>query len=314
MKIKIKKIFIIIPFILVCFGTCLFLFILTQNDPVKADISSSCVDIQIEEKEVVYERLECQYCKCEGYEDKLFTFFGKEASCFEKDTQNERFRCLQEYSYPKYDCEDEGGAQAVEDCMEKYQDYDGMPYKYYLGGKGSFVNSEALEINGSRTYLNGFRGGEHNFYTGLLDQNNINPLTFTEESRNVIINRDLMIREGLNINSPYGGIFLDSNTSYGRIDYSQPDMNKRTKGIVEVDRKRGLGAQKNVSGEEYSYIQSGYKNMMTFKKDVGNNINQVFIKKGAKVHGDVRSEEMFLQGRELQRSSAIRGSAVMYYR
>ena len=282
--------------------------------------SSGCTSMQVNKKEIIYERLDCQYCQCNKEGDKLFGFFGAEADCQEKDTKAERFECFKEYSYPRYNCKDKQNSQKADQCMKDYLRYEETPYQYYLGGSGTFVNKRSLTVKGGRTYISGFKDMEHNFYTGLLSRDNVNPLTFIKNSRNVLMNRDIKAEGGVEIPSSAGGVFLDADISFGDIEYQQQDedgdkVKDRIRGITDMDRSKGIGSQ-GVGGEGndqgYKYIQAGSKKMLTFQKE--NNEDKVFIKKGAQVRGGIESQHMFVQDKKLYRSKPIRGHYILYYK
>src|SRR6056297_756452 len=102
------------------FNICLFFLVFTVGSVFVKAAPSECQDIQIEKQETVYEELNCQYCRCQGEGDKLFTFFGTESNCFDKNDQGERFDCFTKYSYPRYDCEDKENSYEIKKCLDKY--------------------------------------------------------------------------------------------------------------------------------------------------------------------------------------------------
>ncbi len=278
---------------------------------------NDCTEIQFNEDQTIYKNVDCknQNCGCFGTGENLFTFFASDANCDEEDTQMDRLECFFEHSYPEYDCketsfqEHETAESVKEECLSKYAAYQITPHKYYMGEAGTFINDSDLAINGYRTYINGFRGGEHGVYTGF-EKNSHNPISFIEESRNVKIGNNLTVEEGVNINSSSGGIFMDSNVSLGDIDYQLSEEGKRIAGITSVSRDTGLGVESNLDESEYIYLKADSKNLITFDPD----FSSVSIKKGGQIHGDIKSSEMYLQDRRLHWSKPIRGNFILYYK
>lgn len=323
MKVKLNKktvkenkffFFLLLPLVVSLFGlTAINLFLVFEDTETVLSQSGRRV-AHFHEDNTIYEKVECQYCECQEEGGILFAFLGSFANCLNLDSQDERFKCFAEYSYPRHLCGDLDTSSKIEECISQFHRYKEAPYEYYLGEGGTFINKRGIDIGGSRTYLAGFEGGEHNFYTGL-DSTSHNPITFIEDSRNVIFNRDLSPNYGVNIGSSYGGIFLNTDVSMGSIEYAidQEDDDDRMKiitGITELTRDRGIGAQRKVDDEEFIYIQTGSKNIMTFDP-AG---RKVSFKKGSQIRsGDIKSLDMYLQDRHLRWTPPIRGNFILYY-
>ncbi|MFW5888580.1 MAG: hypothetical protein ACOCVY_02580 [Patescibacteria group bacterium] len=276
--------------------------------------STGCKNVDFDESQTIYKRTDCsgQNCECRGSGEKLFTFVATDANCSEKDTQMERLECFLKNSYPEYKCEEKSLQEEVtpqsvkEECLNQYSQYQVTPHKYYLGEAGTFINNSDLIINGYRTYIKGFKGEKHGFYTGF--EKNVNkPVEFIKDSRNVKFGGDFSIGKSIDIGSPKGGIFLDADVSFGEIDYQLGEnKGKRIKGITEADRGTGL----EVYRDNVGYLKSDHKNFFTFNS--GN--SSVSVKKGAQIKGDIKSSRMYLQRKQLHWSKPIRGNFILYYK
>ncbi len=337
-----KRIFIFV--IMPLFISAIFLMIINSAQiAVGADKTDCyCQEREFTDTEVIYkEGVECADCKCwKAGEEKLFAFYGTDADCEKKETEEERYRCYKEYSHRTYICGQIKDEEEREKCFDKYPDSGVNAYIFYQGNSGTFVNEEDMTINGVRTYFTGFdRYGEHKIMTGFLEPTS-RVMTLRDASRDIEFGNDMNVnvkytkeegRDGtLILLSNYGGTYFTGDVSYDEIDYKVVKnlpysglVTKNLKGMGMIDNSRGNGIDTSdyltKGGYSDLLMYANWHNLMSIPDtdradDTKIGGDPIEFKKGIEVAGDTRMEEIYFQDNKLLWfEHPIRGNWILYY-
>jgi hypothetical protein len=254
--------------------------------------------------ETIYEKRECRDGKCYDSGKKLIQFKGTNAECEDFKSENERMKCYSENSQSAYACSFLEDKKEVEECYEKRR---GNIFEDYQGGGGTLVANKAVASGGARMYFSGFDcRGQHKIQTGTEEAVN-SAVTFYDSSRDVHYGGDLSVGGEVTMFSQEAGIYFGSNVSYGEKDLGNGKMGQ---GLVSYDNFNGMNLNRCMDLK----VMANHRHILTI---TGNNREGVVggteVEKGLDVHGDVKANFMFFQGRFLKWSEPIRGHFILYY-